>query len=471
MKDARMKGACMKGACMNAPLHHPQLISRQALSALLHSPQRGQSAWWQQVARLGTPLRTPLADGQQQLTFLWRDPQGNAAQSETWALYIDMYSHTPHLTRQLTGFERLADSDIWCWQTVVAEHWLGSYLLLPVSRNALPAPDGPAERRRWWINLMPQQACADPLNPVPGYDNGSGVPLSAILPAGLAADSLSLSAPHTTIHIEPRRWQPEPDSPEYRLWHYRPAPAAAPANSTQQAATVDNSASSARPLVLLLDGHYWACSMPLFAALAEMTRNGQLPPAHYLFVDAVSGQQRSKDMACNGDFLQQLIEQQLHPLQQQGLISAAPQQRLIVGQSFGGLAAVYACLFRPDQFGLAFSQSGSFWWPDPAETGDGGWLVQQLLHRNHCPAEHQQRLRLEVGEHEPDMIGVSEALHRALQDAGFHSTCQQVPGGHDWLCWRHRLLHGLQALLGEANQPTANTPATHQNPTRKTDSL
>jgi len=414
---------------------------------LLNSPQRGQPEWWQQVARLGTPLRTPLADGQQQLTFLWRDPQGSAAQSDTGALYIDMYSHTPHLSRQLTGFERLGDSDIWCWQTEVAADWIGSYLLLPVPHQALPAPDSPAQRRRWWIDLMPRLACGDALNPDPGHDNGWGIPLSAILPTGQSAIQTATTA---SPQPKPEYWQPTPDSPCYRLWHYRPAPVPC------------TECSSARPLVLLLDGHYWACSMPLFQPLAQLTADGQLPAAHYLFVDAVSSEQRSKDLPCNESFWQQLVSQQVEPLQQQGLISAAPQQRLVAGQSLGGLAAVYACLFWPDQFGLAFSQSGSFWWPDPAETGDGGWLVQQL-HGNHCPTDHQQRFRLEVGAYEPDMIGVSQAMHQALQQAGFHSRYQQVPGGHDWLCWRNRLLDGLQALLGDAMSPAVTTPP--ENPT------
>ena len=416
------------------------MISAAQLQTLLDAPDRGQPDWWQQIANLGTPLRTLLESGQQRLTFLWRDPVGDESASEIGALYIDMYSHTPHLTRQLTGFERVAGTDIWCWQTDVATDWIGSYLLLPVLHNHLPAPEAPSERRRWWIELMPRQASSDPLNPNPGYDNGWGVPLSAILPDNqqtlLTLHDTSDNCPPS--QPAPEYWQPCSDSTRYRLWHFRPG----------------TNRGEPRPLVLLLDGHYWAGSMPLFASLEKLTADQQLPPAHYLFLDAVSSSQRAEDLPCNRRFWQQLIDQQLTPLQQQGLINAEPQQRLVAGQSFGGLAAIYACLHWPDQFGLAFSQSGSFWWPDPAETSDGGWLVQQLRTHQLSASSPPQRIRLEVGQHETDMIGVNRALHSALSDAGFHSDYYRVPGGHDWLCWRSRLLSGLQSLLSPPTTPT-----------------
>lgn len=399
------------------------MITDRQLEALLTSPALGQADWWAEVAKMGTPLRsTSREPGQVKLTFLWQDPAGPADTSETGAVYIDMYSHTPHLTRQLTGFRRLADTDVWYWQTEAATDWVGSYLLLPVPVTALPAPEAAGLRRRWWIGLMAAHACADRYNPIPGHGNGWGVPLSAILPPSV--EPLARDGPRP----EPVTWSSLQLGNKRRLWHFRPGPE-----------TV-----APRPLVILLDGHYWADPLPLFAALSAQTGQ-QLPPAHYLFVDALSAEQRSTELACHAGFWQALIEEVLQPLQHQGLITDQPGQRLVAGQSFGGLAAVYAALHLPDQFGLALSQSGSFWWPNPDETGDQGWLVQQV--KTAALVDAGQRIRLEVGCYETDMLGVNRALYEALTAAGFQADYQQMRGGHDGLCWSQQLLNGIRALL------------------------
>ena len=60
---------------------------------------------------------------------------------------------------------------------------------------------------------------------------------------------------------------------------------------------------------------------------------------------------------------------------------------VVAGQSYGGLAAMYAGLHWPARFGRILSQSGSFWWPNvrlvthfsEAEEQEMGWLTGQVL--------------------------------------------------------------------------------------------
>ncbi|MFA9353030.1 enterochelin esterase, partial [Escherichia coli] len=48
-----------------------------------------------------------------------------------------------------------------------------------------------------------------------------------------------------------------------------------------------------RPLAILLDGQFWAQSMPVWPALTSLTHRGHLPPAVYLLSDAIDTAHRS----------------------------------------------------------------------------------------------------------------------------------------------------------------------------------
>lgn len=72
-----------------------------------------------------------------------------------------------------------------------------------------------------------------------------------------------------------------------RVWIYTPGEAVDP---------------QTRPLAILLDGQFWAESMPVWSPLAALTREGRLPPAVYLLIDAIDNQRRGVELPCHRDF-------------------------------------------------------------------------------------------------------------------------------------------------------------------------
>lgn len=399
---------------------------------LLERADLGSAAWWRSVRRAGTPLCRPLPGGEVELSFLWRDPMGGAARSDYRRVYLDVYSHTPHPTRALTSMARLGESDVWLWQTRLPDDWCGSYFLMPATRDELP-PEEPAEVRRWWIALMASRARADALNPRPPHRGAWGQPLSAIQLPG-ARPHPAWSAPHAAPPGRPlrQRWRSARLGTTRDVWIYRSGAAA------------DGGAEL--PLVILLDGHHWARHPGLFGALEAMTAGGELAPAVYLLVDALNPEQRARDLPCNAAFWLALQEELLPRAHAAAPFSARPEHTLVAGQSFGGLGAVYAALHWPRRFGMALSQSGSFWWPDPAATGAEGWLTRAVAAGQGAGAG--LRIALEVGCYESDMLGPNRALRDALQAAGHDVDYREFRGGHDWLCWRDGLLAGLGRMLG-----------------------
>ena len=127
---------------------------------------------------------------------------------------------------------------------------------------------------------------------------------------------------------------------------------------------------------------------------------------------------------------------------------------VVAGQSFGGLASLYAGLHWPQRFGCVLSQSGSFWWPEvdnlkvlTAGTVERqGWLTEQVLQG--LGANHSLNIFMEAGRHEDVIYQVNEVMSAALGRAGHRLQYRVYCGGHDSLCWRGGLIEGLGRLLG-----------------------
>lgn len=412
-------------------------------SAFFHRWDLGSENWWREVEQLGTPILTPASEGMLGLTFIWRDPQGGYCDSDCQSVYIDVYSHTPHPLQQLTSLKRIADTDVWLWQTELPEDWLGSYFLLPVTAAQLPSEEGDAvSMRRWWLQLIEVAAIADPLNLLPSHSNGWGSRLSRIQLAQANIDTAWLaldqpdksgSVPLVSSTVHSLCWNSMALANSRQVWVYV---------SESETATVT---AYQLPLVILLDGHYWAKHQPIFAALDLLTKNHDLPPAVYVFIDALDPGQRALEMTCKPDFWH-AIETELLP--QVAVIqdfTHDPAQTVLVGQSFGGLAASYAALHWPHRYGAVLSQSGSFWWPDAQGGAQSACLIRQL--RSGLLGQGKLNFYLEVGCYENDMRALSHSMCLALREQGYSVNYHEFRGGHDWICWRNGLLRGLRSLL------------------------
>ena len=420
--------------------------SSGAAAALLAKKEAGSPTWWQQIARIGTPImeETP-GESRLKLTFLWRDPQGDETTSSICRVYLDINGVTDHHSFSPVSLERLTGSDIWMASVQQASDWRGSYSLIPISKAQLPpqAKGTPEQRRRqqreWWRSLFPV-AIADPLNPCAPHGNARGVRLSGIhLP-----DALSQQAWH---EVDAGR-APEVDEKHFRFewnsvrlgnrrrcWLWRPAEADL-------------------PLVVVLDGQNWAISMSLLPVLEQQTRQGDLPAAAWLMIDAIDDATRSRELACNADFWI-AVEEELLPLAKKiAPFTNDPALTVVAGQSYGGLAALYAGLYWPQRFGCVLTQSGSFWWPnmkfmthyEAREQHEKGYLIQQVSRQ---PNAVPLRIFQEAGLLEQDILFVNQQMRQALLEAGHNVHYRSYHGGHDLLCWRGGLTDGVRWLLGQ----------------------
>ncbi|CDL85977.1 enterochelin esterase [Xenorhabdus cabanillasii] len=420
---------------------------------LLSAPNVGSELWWKNIAILGTPIIEISKNHQVKTTFLWRDPHGDEQNSPFRQVYIDINGITDHHLPQPQSLQRLPGTDIWYWSVNLEDSWRGSYRFIPVTDAHLPpkfsdeTKQRNQQQREWWISLFPL-SIPDPFNLQGPHCNGLGLLLSAIhmphAPEQVAWSLIDGTRPNHTAQPDKREplllhWHSERLNNQRRVWLY----------STGKEST------HPRPLIILLDGLTWAERMPVFPVIDVATEKRQMPEAVLLLIDVIDMSHRERELPCNPDFWQAIQNELLPLVAQYAAFSDKPEQTVIAGQSYGGLAALYAALHWPQRFGCVLTQSGSFWWPDSkivrqfmsSSEHKPGWLTQQVLGQKVIPSS--LKIFQEAGSREADIHFVNDQMHVALQGAGHNVNYRVFNGGHDVLCWRGGLIDGLSWLLAK----------------------
>ncbi len=442
-----------KGGAMSAPCEQ-RLKTRFGKDV-------GSDRWWRRVAVEGCPAVSAIGKDRARVTFLWRDPEGDATTSRTRRVYLDICSVTDHHVGDPVSLERIAGTDVWLWSFEVEADWRGSYSFIPVNETHLPprgrGAGGEAAIRDWWRSAL-KLAQADPLNPGVWHVGLRGQKFSpAHLPqAPFQAAWRDVDRKNRIVPDQSRLHQISWDSGRLRnsrrVWIYRTG------------AVADREL----PLVVLLDGQYWAEAMPVFSALDHDTQAALLPPSVYVLIDSLDERTRTRELACDEAFLEAL-QQELLPLASRVAPCAGdPRKTVIAGQSLGGLAALFTGLRAPERFGCVLAQSGSFWWrsaqaqrelPQTPDIRGGAPDVLAAMIENSKRATSRIRVFLEAGSFEKIIRPESDRIHRALTNAG-HDACYRVySGGHDPLCWRGGLLDGLAVLLADRRAASAGATA------------
>lgn len=400
----------------------------------------GSAAWWQAQQSQGIPRIELADDGQCQVTFFWRDPQGDETQSSTQRVWINITGVTDHHQRRPPqSLMRVAGTNVWYWQTSLPANWRGSYCLMPDEQATdFTGVADMSTLRNWWRDKFPK-AQADPLNSLRGWSGGRGMGVSPLhLPH--APDQQLWQAVDNgtapTIELQQQQWDSALLGNSRKVWIY----------------TTGEANPAQRPLAIMLDGQFWAHSMPIAGPLQQLTDAGSLPPAVYLFIDIIDREHRSRELPCNAQFWQAIQQELLPQIAQSTPYRQQADSTIVAGQSFGGLASVFAALHWPETFGNALSLSGSFWWPERGNPH--GWLLQAL--DSGLAPRQPLRFWLEAGKREGLILQANQQLQQQLSAAGYQVNYLPVEGGHDALCWRGGLLSGLQALWSKPEHPCPN---------------
>lgn len=380
-------------------------------------------AFWAQVQAQGAPLVEPWRDGQQLVTFLWREDR-HKGNTNVRLFGSPSGDHNP--------LHKLAGSDVWWTSAVMDPRARLSYALAP---DVPQIADAKQQRRMILATLQ-----RDPLNRATfPAQSGRGVndvyqgrsvltlPQAPAQPwvaarAGVPAGTLTRHTMHSQVLGNDRD-----------VWTYVPA-GVTPA--TQQG------------LLVLFDAHAFVHDVPTPRILDNLIADGLLPPMAAVIVGNASPEARGEELPPNPKFAQFMATELMPWVQAQGLGQLA-RHTVVAGSSYGGLVSSYLGLTHPELFGNVLSMSGSYWWAPEGE--QPGWM-QRAWQMLPSPVPNV-RFYLDAGWYEsgrggrPGILETSRALGDILSSRGLAVTRREWVSGHDYVQWQHSLPCGLVALL------------------------
>ncbi len=202
------------------------------------------------------------------------------------------------------------------------------------------------------------------------------------------------------------------------------------------------------PLLICHDGTQMARYGRLTDFLAAAIASQSLPPLRALLLDP--GPHRDARYAANPHYAKALVTEVIPTLAQQVATRGKP---VLMGQSLGALAALYAARRYPGSFAGLFLQSGSFFTPelDPQEAGYSHWAAVTGFTSTLNRAEPPERIPTTIvcGSEEENITN-NRALAAHLAARGGDIEWGEVPDGHTWTTWRDLLDPHLTRLLRRA---------------------
>ncbi|MFF5296112.1 alpha/beta hydrolase [Paractinoplanes globisporus] len=384
-------------------------ISR-LLSAL--APSSVEDFWAETCAR-GTPLIEPCDDESVLVTFLWR---GEAASTRAW-WGVDVPLRRAPGTDLWHGTERLPASvrTIYCLAHEDAEHaprdetGAGDTHVDAANPERLYFPADPADPddRDSWLSLLELPAAP----PEPWSRTRPGVPAGTVTELTLPGAALGRPRPVAL---------------------YRPA----------------GTPTDGLPVLVVFDGFLARHVLRVPTVLDNLIAAGAIPPMAALFVGTYETS-RERDLAPARP-IHEFVEHELMPWARTTLGAGRDRRgNLIAGVSRGGLAAAYVGMCAHELFGGVIAQSGSFWWPSPAE-GAPRWLIRQVTRYPRVDV----RFYLDVGLREtmpgpggaPSQLSVVREMRDTLVGHGYEVAYAEYSGGHDYVNWRRTFADGLIAV-------------------------
>ncbi|WP_178945871.1 alpha/beta hydrolase-fold protein [Kocuria sp. TGY1127_2] len=420
--------------CQNRPSTITGFLDEDAvIRSWAHADTGELRQWWEQVARSGTPINDPDSS---RVTFLWRgthvqdDPQGTESVHLAMNRVTDKDNYDHGLMRHVPG------TDIWVRTLELEPNLRVSYGFKPMKPEETPHPGPPRFNR--YDTLRDIFNASDPL--VDRGAHGLSLYSGPLSPAQQEWDR------HTSRIVEGRIFRSTRTLPcdvaeetARDHWLYVPSPEAPGADG------------SPVPLVTIFDAEIWFGNLSLHHAIEAAVEAGRIPPLAVLGISNTDTPDRIAHLGANSDFLRAVADHAIpwaeERAQSAGVELSGREDRVIVGQSLGGLSALVAALELPDVFGHALAHSPSLWWtPDgaskPRDLGarEGmDWITERF----HQSAAGDVRVSMAVGEREGLTLPHGRILHQVMLDAGWATTFDTYAGGHDFAWWRGAVLDGL----------------------------
>lgn len=420
----------------------PEAILSPRLRALRDAVTiEGQDAvdtFWQEVRDHGAPLIEPWPDHAESclVTFLWQAEE-LVENVKLMAWFVPGDPASNNLT-QLPG------TNVWYRSVPMRADLHTDYAFL-VNDVDIPIREDPDVKSRL------RRAVIDPLNPLRVFEPGMQPAEDAYL-----RETSRLQLPHAA----PLRWRTRREVPHGEVTEFRFASKRLSNERTIWVYTPPGYAEANQPAALLVqtDGDECMAAMDLPYVLDNLHAEGAIPPTVAVFID---NEDRGAELPCSPAFADMVADELIPWMRERYRLRPGPEGVVMAGQSYGGLAATWAGLTRPDAVGNVIGHSSSFWWSPSAAREDEHlplgvvaereWLIHRVARMERVPTRFYLAagaLEASNDRHEASLVNGNRFMHDVMLAKGYDVVYREFPGAHDWFIWGEELGPGLMHLLG-----------------------
>lgn len=202
------------------------------------------------------------------------------------------------------------------------------------------------------------------------------------------------------------------------------------------------------PVLYLFDAFTYVNRIEAPVILDNLIVSKKIPPVIAVMFDNPTSSSRYAEYPLNFQFKDAIVSEFIPLIREKYHVSHNPENTLIGGMSYGGLAAAFFAFYHPDIFGNVLSQSGSFWRDLKLDDNYGNeirndWLPKQF------DTEQKKNLKiyLDWGLQENMVLGANRNFAKILHQKNYMYKYVEYNGWHNWANTRRTFPLGLMFLL------------------------
>lgn len=196
------------------------------------------------------------------------------------------------------------------------------------------------------------------------------------------------------------------------------------------------------PLLIAHDGDDYLRFSVMQTVLDNLIHRLELPP---LIVALTNPHNRLEEYAAHEPHADFIAKELLPELENRYPIHDRPEQRALMGASFGAISALYTSWKHQGLFGNLLLQSGSFGFTDIGDHQRGPAfdpVVKFMNEFRRSPGKPTDRLFMSCGTYE-SLIYENRSMVPFFQSTGMDVRYVEARDGHNWENWRDRMREGL----------------------------
>ena len=210
------------------------------------------------------------------------------------------------------------------------------------------------------------------------------------------------------------------------------------------------STDQAYPALYLQDGQDYIEFAHIPTVLDGLINAGKIKPMIAVFVQPPNRfkpemPNRTTEYGLNDDYVRFFCDELVPFIDKSYATIQLPDQRLVAGDSYGGLISVAIGFKRSDVFGNAYGQSGYY-----------SCFNDQLIREINASEKRNVRFWVDVGTYErvvggnflpkeeTDFLEAARRLKKVLEGKNYNLVYKEYHEGHTWGSWRRHLIDALE---------------------------